>query len=113
MKILIYESDLIWSTRLKNAVKSLGHEPVVIAKPLGTVETAGIAIINLGSSAFQLDLLVQSLHDQGIKIIAHAGHKEKQLHELGQTLGCDILATNSQMAHSLEKLISESLNLGN
>jgi hypothetical protein len=107
LKVLVLEENLLWSVRLKKSLESLGHEVVVVARPQPTYESADIAIINLGSPAWELSKLVPQLQAQGTKIIAHAGHKEKELHDLGKQLGSDVLATNSELTHKLPQILEK------
>jgi len=71
-------------------------------------EGVQVAIVNLGSRAMDPAALVDALREKGVYVIAHAGHKEKELHELGRTLGCDRLATNSEITHKLPQLLEEA-----
>ena len=40
-------------------------------------------------------------------MIAHAGHKEKELLELGKDLEVDRLATNSELTYKLPQILEE------
>ena len=106
MRVLIFESNLMWSSRLVKSLKALGHEPAVLGGTPADVR-ADSAIINLGDPKFDPRKLVEQLHDRGIKVIAHAGHKEKELLELGREAGADVLATNSQLTYKLEELLRQ------
>lgn len=107
MKILIFEDNLMWGPRLAKSAKAFGHEPHVIAKLGETIPTGDLAIVNLGSISIPASELVPRLKTAGLKVLAHAGHKEKELHDLGKDLGCDRLATNSEITHKLEQLLAE------
>jgi hypothetical protein len=95
----------MWSTRLVNALTALGHEPVLHQEP--TPATADAAIVNLSNTAMQADKLVPELDKRGVIVIGHAGHKEKNLMELGRAAGCHIIATNSQLSNKLEQLLDK------
>ncbi len=107
MRILIFESNLMWSSRLVQSLRKLGHEPLLRAEGAGSSEGAVAAIVNLGDPAFDPPALVPQLQSQGLKVIAHAGHKEKELLELGRLAGADILATNSELTFKLESLLAQ------
>lgn len=106
MRVLIYEDNLMWSSRLVKSVSALGHEAILRTKP-DVADTADVAIVNLGSASLKPETIVPLLREQGIKVIAHAGHKEKDLHALGRDLGCDRLATNSELTFKLAQILSE------
>jgi len=106
MRVLIYEDNLMWSSRLVKSISALGHEAILRTKP-DVAETADAAIVNLGSNSLKAEEIVPMLRQHGIKVIAHAGHKEKELHALGRDLGCDRLVTNSELTYKLTQILSE------
>jgi len=108
MRILIYEENLMWSARLQRSLAALGHEPVLRTKMPVEAEEADLAVVNLASRAISAEELVPKLRGWGIFVIAHAGHKEKELRELGARLECDRLATNSELTHRLAALLDEA-----
>lgn len=91
------------------SIKAFGYEPVV-ASAIPEETDATVAIVNLGSSKLNPAELVPALQSRGIYVIAHAGHKEKELHVIGKEIGCDALATNSEITFKLEKLISIAIS---
>lgn len=105
MTILVLEDNLLWSTRLARSLQALGHEAEVhSALPKGPLR-ADAAIVNLG--ALDLRALVDPLREAGIYVIGHAGHKERELHDLGREAKCDRLATNSEITHKLGQILDE------
>lgn len=107
MRILIFEDNLMWGPRLMKSAQAFGHQPTLLAKVPNEIPEADLAIINLGSLSMPATELIPSLKVQGIKILAHAGHKEKDLHALGKDLGCDRLATNSEITNKLDQILKE------
>lgn len=105
MTILIYEDNLLWSARLDKYVRSLGHTPVVVTRP--DVQAGDVAIVNLGAPHFGPETLVPALRAQGTRVIGHAGHKELELHELGKSIGCDVLATNRELTFQLDRILRD------
>lgn len=106
MRVLVLETNLMWSVKLSKALSALGHEPTVSAKvPEGEFD---LAVVNLGEQGVDWPVRVAELHARGMKVIAHAGHKEKDLHELGRLAGCDVLATNSELTHKLADVIARA-----
>lgn len=103
MRVLIFEPNLMWSARLQRSLLALGHEPVLRGEYAG--EPGDAAIVNLGESALDPTALIAALHEGGVPVIAHAGHKEKELAELGRRAGADVLATNSQLTFKLAELL--------
>jgi len=104
--ILIFEQDLIWSSRLTKSLGALGYESrTVKSTPEDLADVTG-AIVNLGVDAFVAE--VPKLTSQGVHVIGHAGHKEKDLHELGREAGCQTLATNSELTYKIESLVKNA-----
>lgn len=100
MTVLLYERNLLWSVRLKNAFVALGHEARVADAP----EAADLAVVNLSEERART--LVEGLKPLGVPILAHAGHKEKELMALGKELGVERLATNGQLASDLAGVLN-------
>lgn len=107
MRILIFEDNLMWGPRLVKSAQAFGHQHTLLAKVPNEIPEADLAIINLGSLSMPAQDLIPRLKEQGIKILAHAGHKEKELHALGKDLGCDRLATNSEITNKLDQILKE------
>lgn len=106
MTVLLFERNLLWSVRLANALRALGHEPSTL-DALGD-ERGDLAIVNL-SEGDRIEALVAGLRERGVPILAHAGHREKELMALGKRLGVDRLATNGQMANDLAGVLSRAV----
>lgn len=102
MHVLVLESNLLWSSRLRQSLVALGHQATVSAKvPDGSFD---LAIVNLGDQAVAEQ--IAELKGAQVPMIGHAGHKEKELHALGQALGVELLATNSELTFKLPELIA-------
>jgi hypothetical protein len=95
MRVQILETNLMWSVRLANGVKLAGDEVVT--------ENPDVAIVNLGEPGVREQ--VAALKAQNVAIIAHAGHKEAELHDLGRGLGCDQLVTNRELTVRLADIL--------
>jgi hypothetical protein len=104
MKFWVFESNLMWSSRLLQSLRGLGHEASVRSL-VPEDELADGAIINLGDPKAQF--LVPDLKQLGVFVIAHAGHKEKELLELGKDLEVDRLAANSELTYKLPQILEE------
>jgi hypothetical protein len=103
MKVWVFEDNLIWSSRLMQTLQKLGHD----AELLSSVPSSGsadMAILNLASPEFKQ--LVPELKERGVYSVGHAGHKEKDLLELGREAGCDAIATNSELTYKIERLLA-------
>jgi hypothetical protein len=77
----------------------------VVPKSAEDWEGAEVAIVNLASEVFKAEEIVPAAKKQGIYVIAHAGHKESQLLDLGKQLDCDKVASNSEVTYKLEQLL--------
>ena len=105
MTILIFDENLLWSSRLKSGVEGTGNTAVVIDRmPLEPI-SADIAIVNLASRAMPAETLIPLLKTQNIKVVAHAGHKEKPLLLVGQDSGADLVVTNGELTNKLAEIL--------
>ena len=105
MKVWIFESNLIWSSRFVNTVRGSGHEAIVTSEV--PEDNADVAIVNLSDP--NVGDLVAVLTERGIYTIAHAGHKEKELIELGKQIKVNRVATNSEITNKLPKMLDEAI----
>ena len=105
MTVWAFESNLMWSSKLRQSLRILGHECVLL-KEVPAEGTADVAIVNLGEG--DPKALIAALKGRGVPSIGHAGHKEKELHDLGRDAGASLLATNSEIAHKLPDLLEKA-----
>lgn len=92
----------MWSSRLIQSIRGIGHEGSVLTQ-IPEVH-ADAAIVNLGDT--DTPALVKDLKAKGIYVIAHAGHKETELLDLGRGLEVDRLATNSELTFKLPQILA-------
>ena len=105
VKILVFETNLMWSSKVLQSLKALGHE-AILTKDLPSPELkADAAIVNLGQPSPDPSELVRTLKELGIPVIAHAGHKETALHQQGKDLAVAVMATNSELTFKMENLL--------
>lgn len=108
MKVLIVEDNLMWSERLRRGAAALGHQAIVSAE--GRCDaTPDLALVNLGLRKADAGAIVRSLKARGVRVIGHAGHKEKDLLATGEAAGCDRIVSNGTLAARL----ADVLNLAN
>jgi hypothetical protein len=108
MKVLILERNLMWSSRLAKLARSAGHEVELSGSTPENTDSM-IAIINLGERS-AVD--IESLKEKGMKILAHAGHKEKALLEFGTKHRCDRVVSNSEIVNKLPMILTEMMDEG-
>lgn len=105
MTVWVFETNLMWSSKLKQSLRLLGHESAIL-RNMPEEGTADAAIVNLGERDPEPTTLIAALNGRGIPSIAHAGHKEKELHELGREAGATCLVTNSELTHKLPEILA-------
>ncbi len=105
MKILYCDENLLWTSRLKLSIAALGHDPFQHKVGDALPEGIDVAIVNLGLEESKLKIAIDDFKAKGISVIGHAGHKEKELLQLGKDFGVDRLATNSELTHKLAQIL--------
>jgi hypothetical protein len=108
MKALVFEDNLLWSSRLILTVKAAGWEVESVAKLPVDLPEGEAAIINLGSSTFDPEGLVPRLKAAGFFVVGHAGHKEKPLLTMGNEAGCDLVVSNSTLTFKMEEILGKA-----
>ncbi|MCU0315845.1 MAG: hypothetical protein MUC92_04575 [Fimbriimonadaceae bacterium] len=106
MRVLVFEDDLIWSTRLRQSVRGHGHDVTMYTEIPHSIPPADVAILNLASEKMMNDKLIKKLKVQGTMVIGHAGHKESALLAKGSQAGCDLVVTNSMLTFQLGKVLT-------
>ncbi len=106
MKVLVFEDNLIWSSRLLQSIRSLGHEPVLIRPNFTDLPEGEVAILNLGSAAFAPEELVSDLRSRGTYVVGHGGHKEGDILQRGRDAGCDAVVSNSTLTFKLADVLA-------
>lgn len=105
MTVWAFESNLMWSSKLRQSLRLLGHECVML-REVPAEGSADVAIVNLGEG--DPATLIAALRARGVPTIAHAGHKEKELQELGRASGATTLVTNSELANKLAQVLDRA-----
>lgn len=105
MTVLVFEDNLMWSVRFSNALKAAGHEAVVLLPSATEWPDAQVGVINLGHPESELRRLVFAMRERGVKVLAHAGHKEGDKLGFGRELGADKVVTNSEITHKLPQIL--------
>ncbi|GAB6065442.1 hypothetical protein JCM9492_05340 [Aquifex pyrophilus] len=99
MKVFLYDTNLILSSRIKSQLKNLNAE---LVKKEDVGEDT-VALINLESpKAFEV---LKELKEKGAKVIGYCGHKNISLIEEARKLGADEVVPNSRIAGDLRTLL--------
>ncbi len=109
MTVWIFDENLLWSTRLQKGVESMGLESIVSTNLPDQSESAGIAIVNLGSKKCPPETFIPALRERGDYVIAHAGHKEKELLDLAKQFQVNHVVTNGELTHKLPQIIKSAM----
>lgn len=104
MTLLLFEDDLMWSSRIRVAAQELGIVTIVV-RNLETIPQGDVAIFNLSHRSLQPDAVRARLKESNTPCIAHAGHKEKPKLDEARRLGFDRIATNGEVSRRLLQLL--------
>ena len=110
MRVLVFESNLFWSSRLLKTLRELGFDSRLVGPRERAPFEGEVALVNLGVPEYLA--VIPNLRESGMYVIGHAGHKEKELRELGRQAGCDRIASNSEMTFKLKELLLEAQGSG-
>ncbi|MCZ7579713.1 MAG: hypothetical protein M5U21_02650 [Fimbriimonadaceae bacterium] len=107
MKVWLFETNLLWSERLKSGLLALGHEVEQVSPAAVPDGAADLVIASLTEIAKAPPDFVQFLKSRSAKIIGHAGHVETDLFQLGSDLGFDAVFPNGKVSNRLEAVLKE------
>ncbi len=100
MKVFVYDTNLILSSRIKSQIKNLGYE---VAN--SEDNEACLALINLESPK-GLETL-KNLKEKGIKVVGYCGHKNIELIKKAKETGVDEVVPNSYIAGNLKEILEK------
>lgn len=114
MKILVFEDNLFFVTRLDAALRQAGHE-VRLASAAEEANTAlkegpDAAVVSLhapGALEF-----VRSASENGIPVAAYCGHAEVELRRQAKEAGAGVLLSNSDLPAALERALRHITGAG-
>jgi hypothetical protein len=108
VKLLILEDNLMWAPRLANGAKQAGWEPLILDHLPSELPAADAAIVNLASAKIPAAEAIARLREAGVYSIAHAGHKEKPLLDVGRDSGADRVVSNGALSSRLAEILDAS-----
>lgn len=111
MTVLIFEKNLLWLPRVKNAVERQGLHPEIIRSPQEELPPASLAVINLADHCEELEALFGQLKSNGTEALAHCSHSEAALIQSARAAGFKKIFANgvfiSRLEQELERLAAE------
>lgn len=107
--VLVLEADLIWSSKLSVVLKGLAIPFRVESRLPNDLSNYAVAIVSLGSRLVNPKIVIPALLNAKIPVIAHAGHKESELLQLGKDLHATQVVTNGSLARSLPTILRQFL----
>ncbi len=99
MRVFLYDTNLILSSRLSSQLRNLGYE---VVKDRDVKEVC-VALINLEEPK-GLEL-VKELKGKGISVVGYCGHKNFYLFQQARELGVDLVVSNGQIVSNLKEIL--------
>lgn len=107
-QILLFEPNLLWSTRLSIGVRAIGLEPHLVHFP-AVFPRAQLALIDLSWKELDLEQTVAQLHVWRALVIGHCSHSDKELQARGRAAGCDQIVANGALSMRLGPLLEAAV----
>lgn len=115
--IVVAGDDLLFSSRIAAALEPLGYHPVVIrtrdafADALAKPPVA--AILNLASVRLDAIAAIRRAKadagTRGVPLLGFCGHADIPRQTAARTAGCDLVASNGEVASNLPRLLQSLL----
>ena len=125
LRLVLVADDLLFPSRIREAVRPLGHDLVVAATETdarravaaGTGGTGdgrvGAVLVNLNARRFDPNRFIRALKSdeatRDVPVLAFAGHVEAEKHAAARAAGADMVAANSSVSLHLPKLLERLL----
>lgn len=111
---VVVDESLLFGSGLEGGLRLLGYAPRVFAGG-GDVMTRiieaapALVLISLASNRFDADALIREIRQAlpATGIVGYAGHLERQRLASGQAAGAHIVAPNSAMRGSLDRVLAK------
>ncbi len=108
-KVLVIEPDLLWSSRISQTLKASDIPFQLASKVPDSAEGIAVAIVPLSCKLLSPEACIPALLHLGIPVIAHAGHRDAELLQLGRDLNATQVVTNGSLARSLPTILRQFL----
>ncbi len=105
MKVLLFDGNMITSSKIASTLRSAGFE-VVVGKEFQEVK---VALVNLESPGGEEFLKEIKENHPEIKVVAYCGHKNTQMQKRAKDLGADMVVPNSKAVLDPVSLVKEVL----
>ncbi len=113
--VIVAGDDLLFAAEIASALDPLGYRPLVArtadafhAALVGSAPPAAV-ILNLASYRFDAIAAIREAKSgsasRGIPLLGFCGHADAARREAARTAGCDLIATNGEVASALPRLL--------
>jgi CheY-like chemotaxis protein len=119
VRVLIASDDLLFPSRLREALRPLGHSLQVVPgtasavrDAVGTGDAPPFALfVNLNARRFDPLILIRELKASQptlpLRVVAFAGHVETEKHAAARAAGADLVVANSSVSFHLPSLLAK------
>ncbi len=110
--ILLFVPDLMFSTRIEDAARSLGYQ-VASANASADFESVlaqknpQFVVLTFDRTGNAWERLATAAHNAGVKVFAFGSHMNVAAFKRARELGCDEVVANSRMDSELLKLLQK------
>lgn len=117
-RVLLAADDLMFPSRIREAVRPLGYTLSVAASEAALREKAAadspaVILVNLNTRRIDPFALIRALKadptTSAVPLLAFAGHVETAKHDAARAAGADMVAANSSVSLHLPKLLDRLL----
>jgi PleD family two-component response regulator len=117
--IVVAGDDLLFSQRIASALEPLGYRPVIARTAEAfhaslTGPPPAAAVLNLASHRFDALAAIRAAKSgaatRGVPLLGFCGHTDVARHRAAQAAGCDLVATNGEVAGHLGRLLTQLLS---
>ncbi|HKV45139.1 MAG TPA: hypothetical protein VJT32_10770 [bacterium] len=117
LAVVVAGDDLLFSTRIAEALARYGHRPVRAAS-LPALEEAlragpDAVILNLASWTLDATAAIQRAKAtpglRPVPLLGFCGHADTRRREAARAAGCDLVATNGEVTSNLQRLLTALL----
>jgi hypothetical protein len=107
-RVVVFVPDLLFGSRVLEAVRSAGHEPVLVADA-GALAGGDAVIADLTVDAAERVRMIATGRREGAPVLAFYSHVEADVRALALDAGFELVVPRSRMAREGPELVSRLL----
>ena len=107
-RVAVFVPDLLFGSRVLEALRGAGHEPVLVDDVAGLAHADAVIADLTFDAASRVELIARA-RAEGVPVLAFYSHVEADVRDVARAAGFDLVVPRSRMAREGAALVSRLL----